>query len=48
VLARGTTPAEAQRRWNRWRTFLIACEELFAARGGREWGVVHHRMSRTG
>jgi cyclopropane-fatty-acyl-phospholipid synthase len=48
VLARGTTASEAVRRWHRWRTFLIACEELFAARRGREWGVVHHRMSRPG
>jgi cyclopropane-fatty-acyl-phospholipid synthase len=47
VLGRGTTDAEAQRRWYRWRTFLIACEELFGARRGREWGVVHHRMSRA-
>jgi cyclopropane-fatty-acyl-phospholipid synthase len=46
VLAHGATPAEAERRWNRWRTFLIACEELFAARRGREWGVVHHRLRR--
>ena len=45
VLAVGATATEAQRRWNRWRTFLIACEELFAARRGREWGVVHHRMT---
>ena len=48
VLARGATAAEAERRWNRWRTFLVACEELFAARRGREWGVVHHRMRRPG
>jgi len=46
VLARGTTAAEAERRWQRWRMFLIACEELFGARAGREWGVVHHRMVR--
>lgn len=46
VLGVGVTAAEAERRWHRWRTFLIACEEMFAARGGREWGVVHHRLSR--
>lgn len=46
VLGQGTTVAEAERRWQRWRVFLIACEELFAARHGREWGVVHHRMGR--
>jgi cyclopropane-fatty-acyl-phospholipid synthase len=46
VLGAGVTTAEAERRWHRWRTFLIACEELFAARSGREWGVVHHRLSR--
>jgi len=47
VLGEGATAAEAERRWQRWRTFLVACEELFAARRGREWGVVHHRMSRS-
>lgn len=45
VLGEGATAAEAERRWNRWRTFLIACEELFAAHRGREWGVVHHRLA---
>lgn len=30
----------------RWRTFTIACEELFAFDGGREWGVSHLRMRR--
>jgi len=48
ALSVGVSREEAQRRWTRWRTFLIACEELFAARRGREWGVVHHRMSRAG
>lgn len=46
VLGDGATAAEAARRWERWRVFLIACEELFAARRGREWGVVHHRLRR--
>jgi len=46
VLSRGASAEEGERRYHRWRTFLIACEELFAARRGREWGVVHHRLSR--
>ena len=46
LLADGVTEEEATRRWQRWRVFLIACEELFAARRGREWGVVHHRLRR--
>jgi cyclopropane-fatty-acyl-phospholipid synthase len=46
VLSRGASATEGERRYHRWRTFLIACEELFASRRGREWGVVHHRMSR--
>jgi cyclopropane-fatty-acyl-phospholipid synthase len=46
ILSRGASEAEGVRRYHRWRTFLIACEELFGARRGREWGVVHHRFSR--
>lgn len=42
-LFRGVYGDEAACLWlTRWRLFFIACEELFAYRGGREWVVAHH------
>jgi cyclopropane-fatty-acyl-phospholipid synthase len=46
VFSAGAPPEEGERRLYRWRTFMIACEELFAFDRGREWGVVHHRFVR--
>jgi len=37
--------AQAARRLQRWRIFLMACSELFGFHGGNEWYVAHYRLS---
>ena len=38
-------PADARRQFQRWRMFVMACEELFAYDGGRQWVVSHHLLA---
>lgn len=46
ALAESDGPASPRAWLHRWRVFTIACEELFATRGGEEWHVSHYRFRR--
>lgn len=47
VFAGNFDAAGAARQVQRWRLFLLACAELFAYRGGREWFVSHYLFRRA-
>jgi cyclopropane-fatty-acyl-phospholipid synthase len=45
ILADVYGDGEAERWFQRWRIFFLACSELFGYRGGNEWWVTHVRMA---
>ena len=42
---RETYGRDAERWYQRWRLFFLACEELFGYRNGKEWMVAHYRFA---
>ena len=48
ILAETYGPGEARRWFHRWRMFFLACAELFAMDGGREWVVAHWLLEPVG
>jgi cyclopropane-fatty-acyl-phospholipid synthase len=45
VLAQAYGETDARRWFGRWRLFMMACEELFAWRGGTEWYVAQYLLA---
>jgi cyclopropane-fatty-acyl-phospholipid synthase len=48
VLREAYGEGQERRWWVRWRLFFLGCAELFAFRGGEEWGVTHALFRKGG
>jgi cyclopropane-fatty-acyl-phospholipid synthase len=46
VLAHVYGASQAERWFQRWRIFFMACAELWGFRKGQEWLVSHYRLRR--
>lgn len=47
ILGRGSSTAEARRRFYRWRMFFLAVAELFGFDGGEQWFVAHYLLEHS-